>query len=74
MAGGELITGSEIERDPILFQHGFQLRRRNCLQLRQVGERGGASAIDFGILQEIFWTRRQIAGQLSDELVAGLDL
>ena len=45
-----------------------------AFQLRQVGERGGASAIDLGILQEIFGTRRQIAGQLCDELFAGRDL
>ena len=72
MAGGELITRPNIERDPALFQDSFQFRRRYCLELRQVGERRRASAIDLGVLQKIFGARRQIAGQLSDEFFPAL--
>ena len=74
MAGGKLFSGPYIQRDHALFQHGFQFGGRDCFQLRQVGERGRSSAIDLRILQEIFGTRRQIAGQLSDELFAARDL
>src|SRR5713226_5380200 len=77
MTRRELVSGADIQGDyALLFvlQHHLQLGWGNCLQFWHVRKRSSASTIDFGILQKIVGTRRQVAGQLVYELFAALDL
>ena len=74
MPVGELVAGANVECDYSLLQHQLQFTCRNRGQFAEVGERGRALAINFGILQKVFGTGWQVGGQLPNEFFPAPDL
>ena len=74
MPSSEFVARSDIERYPTLVEHFLEFLRRDCLQLRQLRQRGRSRAIDRRVLQKIVRPRRKVRCHLPHKLVAVFNL